>query len=45
VLLLNVLERTPALLSWLYILTLVLTIVSGLGYGLRGFGSSKDSYR
>lgn len=45
VLLLNVLDRTPAFLSWLYIITLALTIISGLGYGLRGLGSSKDSYR
>ena len=45
VLLLNVLDRTPAFLSWLYIITLALTIISGLGYGLMGFSSSKDSYR
>ena len=45
VLLLNVMEKTPALLPWLYILTLVLTILSGLGYGLRGISSAKDSYQ
>lgn len=45
VLLLNVLENTPAFLFWLYILTFVLTIVSGLGYFLRGTSSLKDSYR
>lgn len=45
VLLLNVLDRTPALLSCLYILTFALTIISGFGYGLRGFRSLKDSYR
>jgi cardiolipin synthase len=45
VLLLNVLETTPAFLPWLYILTFVLTILSGLGYVLRGISSLKDSYR
>lgn len=45
VLLLNVLDRTPAFLSCLYILTFALTIISGFGYGLRGFRSLKDSYR
>jgi cardiolipin synthase len=45
VLLLNVLDSTPAFLSWLYVITFALTIISGFGYGLRGFGSSKDSYR
>lgn len=39
VLLLNVLDRTPGFLSWLYILTLTLTLVSGFGYGLKGFRS------
>lgn len=39
VLLLNVLDKTPAFLSWFYILALTLTLVSGLGYGLRGFRS------
>lgn len=39
VLLLNVLARTPGFLSWLYILTLTLTLVSGFGYGLKGFRS------
>lgn len=45
VLLLNVLDRTPVFLSWLYILTVALTIISGFGYGLRGIRSFKDSYR
>ncbi len=45
VLLFNVLDSTPAFLFWLYTITFALTIISGLGYGLRGFGSSKDSYR
>jgi len=45
VLLLNVLDRTPIFLSWLYILTFSLTIISGFGYGLRGIRSFKDSYR
>jgi cardiolipin synthase len=45
VLLLNVLDRTPIFLSWLYILTLSLTFISGFGYGLRGIRSFKDSYR
>jgi cardiolipin synthase len=45
VLLLNVLDRIPAFLSWLYILTVVLTIISGFGYGLRGIRSLKNSYR
>lgn len=44
VLLLNVLDKAPAFLSWLYILTFALTIISGFGYGLRGFRSLKDSY-
>jgi len=39
VLLLNVLERAPEFLAWLYIVTFALTIVSGLGYGRRGFKS------
>ena len=39
VLLLNVLDRTPGFLPWLYILTFALTLVSGLGYGLSGFRS------
>ena len=45
VLLLNVLDRTPVFLSWLYILTFSLTFISGFGYGLRGIRSFKDSYR
>jgi cardiolipin synthase len=45
VLLLNFLDRAPAFLSWLYILTFALTIISGFGYGLRGIRSLKDSYR
>ncbi len=45
VLLFNVLDSTPAFLFWLYTITFALTIISGLAYGLRGFGSSKDSYR
>lgn len=45
VLLLNVLDRIPAFLSWLYILTVALTIISGFGYGLRGIRSFKDLYR
>jgi cardiolipin synthase len=39
VLLLNVLDRTPAILTWLFILTFVLTVISGFGYGMRGFRS------
>jgi cardiolipin synthase len=45
VLLLNVLDRTPVFLSWLYILTFSLTFISGFVYGLRGIRSFKDSYR
>lgn len=45
VLLLNVLDRTPVFLSWLYLLTFSLTFISGFGYGLRGIRSFKDSYR
>lgn len=45
VLLLNVLDRTPIFLSWLYILTFSLTFISGFGYGLREIRSFKDSYR
>jgi cardiolipin synthase len=45
VLLLNVLDRTPAFLLWLYIFTFALTIISGFRYCLRGFRSLKDSYR
>lgn len=45
VLLLNVLDRTPAFLSLLYILTVALTIISGFGYGLRGIRLFKGSYR
>jgi cardiolipin synthase len=45
VLLLNVLDRTPVFLSWLYILTFSLTFISGFGYGLREIRSLKDSYR
>ena len=39
VLLLNVLERAPVFLAWLYIVTFALTIISGIGYGRRGFKS------
>jgi len=39
VLLLNVLERAPGFLAWLYIVTFALTIISGIGYGRRGFKS------
>jgi phosphatidylglycerophosphate synthase len=39
VLLLNILDRTPAFLLWLYILTFALTVISGFGYGLRGIRS------
>lgn len=39
VLLLNILDRTPAFLVWLYILTFALTLISGFGYGLRGLRS------
>ncbi|UCE39994.1 MAG: CDP-alcohol phosphatidyltransferase family protein [Candidatus Aminicenantes bacterium] len=45
VLLLNVLDRIPAYLSWLYFITFALTILSGFGYGLRGIRALKDSYR
>jgi cardiolipin synthase len=45
VLLLNVWDKTPAFLSWLYTLTFVLTILSGFGYGWSGIRSLKDSYR
>ena len=38
VLLMNVLEKVPGFLSWFYILGFVLTIISGMGYGLRGMG-------
>jgi cardiolipin synthase len=44
VLLLNVLGRAPGFLIWLYILTLVLTIISGIGYGLSGSRSFRRSY-
>jgi cardiolipin synthase len=37
VLLLNVLDKVPGFLSWIYILTFALTILSGVGYGLRGY--------
>jgi cardiolipin synthase len=39
VLLLNVLDRTPGFLGYLYILTFALTIISGIGYGLREYRS------
>lgn len=45
ILLFNVLDTTPAFLRWLYIITLVLTILSGLGYGLSGVRMVKNSYR
>jgi len=45
VLLLNVLGKTSAFLLWVYIITFVLTILSGLGYGLSGMRWLKDSYR
>jgi len=38
-LLLNVLDRTPAYLTWLFILTFILTVISGFGYGGRGLRS------
>ncbi len=38
-LLLNILDRTPDYLTWLFILTFVLTVISGFGYGMRGFRS------
>jgi len=43
VLLLNVLGRAPGFLIWLYILTFVLTIISGIGYGLSGSRSFRRS--
>lgn len=39
VLLMNFLEEVPGFLLWLYIPTFALTIISGIGYGLRGWGS------
>ncbi len=39
VLLFNVLDRTPGFLTWLFWLTFVLTLISGFGYGSRGFRS------
>lgn len=39
ILLLNILKRTPAFLTWLFILTFVLTVISGFGYGMRSFRS------
>lgn len=45
VLLLNVWSRTSTLLLWLYVITFILTILSGIGYGLSGMRSLKDSYR
>jgi len=45
VLLVNVLGRTSSYLLWLYAVTFVLTILSGIGYGWRGMRSPKDSYR
>ncbi len=43
VLLLNVLGAVYVFLSWLYILTFALTILSGMAYGLRGFRSLSRS--
>ena len=37
VLLLNVLKITPPFLLWLYILTFILTFISGLRYGIWGY--------
>lgn len=39
VLLLNVMDRTPEFIAWLFVLTFALTIISGVGYFLRGFSS------
>ena len=38
-LLFNILDRAPDYLTWLYILTFILTVISGFGYGVRGFRS------
>jgi phosphatidylglycerophosphate synthase len=43
VLLLNVLDREPGFLVTLYTLTFALTILSGIGYGLRGIRSRSGS--
>ena len=43
VLLLNVLDRMPGFLVTLFTLTLALTILSGMGYGLRGIRSRSRS--
>jgi cardiolipin synthase len=43
VLLLNVLDRIPGFLAWLFILTFALTIISGFGYCLRGLASLSRS--
>jgi cardiolipin synthase len=43
VLLLNVLDRIPEFLAWLFILTFALTIISGFGYCLRGLASLSRS--
>jgi cardiolipin synthase len=39
VLLLNVLDSVPGFLTWFYILTFFLTIISGIWYGVRGYKS------
>jgi cardiolipin synthase len=43
VLLWNVLDKMPGFLTWLYIFAFALTIISGIGYGLRGLGSLSRS--
>lgn len=43
VLLLNVLDKAPGFLVMLYQLTFALTILSGMGYGLRGIRSRSKS--
>jgi cardiolipin synthase len=43
VLLLNVLDRVPGFLDTLYTVTFALTILSGMGYGLRGIRSRSRS--
>jgi cardiolipin synthase len=43
VLLLNVMDRTPEFIAWLFVLTFALTIISGVGYFLRGFSSLSRS--
>jgi len=43
VLLFNIRNTSPGFLPGLYILTFVLTLISGFGYGFRGFRSSSRS--